>query len=897
MPALIFRRLLRLLSLRVLLCCALAGGLFYVGSIYPELATRGKKERTPLKQILHRDSIPTAPKVFPEKLSPPKEREVTKQPEAPDATAQPEAPDATAQPEAPDATAQPEATETTAQPKAPKATALPEAPKATAQPEAPEATAQPEATETTAQPKAQKATAQPEAPEATAQPEAPEDNPQVTHPILTRTHTYKNTMNFKLSTTPITMETNTKPAEGGYIRFDNYYLTGENIKCKEKDCESKKPEEAKALCDAEEKCHAFVLTFSNALELKFNTSAIIKPQPGSNIYVKRQYATRLSLPQDVCAVKMPKNISTDVSQGCKMAEFDPFNPEIMGHVHKPAKPLQCHGQPLTTYRNGMLKFLNEQNLKINRSFYQPITRIPEKDWGYNLGNETQIDVHKRKLPIPHEFIRVETRSKDGETRTEFHAAVVPNPQVMERPHRDTGIPVNVMMIGFDSLSAAHFKRVFTKANSFLSKELNTVFMKGYSIVGDGTTPALTAFLAGQFEKELPEARRGYENSDTVDKWPWVFKDYKSAGYATLFSEDCPGYGAFNYRLHGFKQPPTDHFGRYFWEAARLTSPYCIHSKPQHRIHFDYIESFFEAYPKKRKFGLSFFTDISHNNLNSIYHSAEDFFRLLKNLHQANHLNNTILITFGDHGFRYGSSRTTLQGHLEERLPHLAFTFPYWFEAEYPDVVENLRDNSETVTSPFDLYATLKHILLYPESPTGLKRGMSMFNEIPKTRGCEAAGVAEHYCPCLNLKPADPNHGHIRRSAEAVVKFINDLTSSDPKSSQLCERLSLKAIKSSHQQMANTKFAQFLGSRDAHGREPMFLKGKVVPHECNYRIQVETTPGDALFDVAVRYLDGEFRVSGDISRINMYGEQPRCILSSRPDLRKYCLCKDYKKAVQ
>ena len=154
-------------------------------------------------------------------------------------------------------------------------------------------------------------------------------------------------------------------------------------------------------------------------------------------------------------------------------------------------------------------------------------------------------------------------------------------------------------------------------------------------------------LLGKFESELPEARKGFAGSQPLDRWSHIFKDFKAQGYATLFSEDAPVYAAFNYRLHGFKDPPTDHFSRYFWEAAHMTSPQCVHSKPQHQIHFDYITSFLEAYRNQPKFGLFFMSEISHNNLENVYFCADNFVALLRHLYGGNLLNDSLLIVMSD----------------------------------------------------------------------------------------------------------------------------------------------------------------------------------------------------------------------------------------------------------
>ena len=360
----------------------------------------------------------------------------------------------------------------------------------------------------------------------------------------------------------------------------------------------------------------------------------------------------------------------------------------------------------------------------------------------------------------------------------------------------------------------------------------------------------------------------------------------------MFSEDCPQYASFNYRLLGFTEPPTDHFSRYFWQAARLTSAHCVRSQLQHQIHFNYVKSFLEAYRQQPKFGLFFFTDISHSNLKSIYSSASDFLALLRDLSNGNLLNDTLLIVMSDHGFRYGQTRATFQGRFEERLPVMSLTFPKWFQEQHSDLMKIIKENSKIVTSPFDLYATFKHMLTYPQTPVDLLRGESLLSYINRSRHCEKAGVAVHYCPCVQWKEIDTRLSHVRRAAQVVVDHVNNLTASDPLGLELCSRLELHKISTAYQKLPNLKLAQFIGSADVHGRKPMFSTGADTVHECLYQVQLQTLPGNGLYEASVNFQDGKYRIINDISRLNLYGEQPRCILDKRPDLRKYCLCKDY-----
>ena len=127
--------------------------------------------------------------------------------------------------------------------------------------------------------------------------------------------------------------------------------------------------------------------------------------------------------------------------------------------------------------------------------YQSILRPEHKDWGFELGNPISLQADERNFKLVSEFIRVELINSEGAKHVEYHAQIIPRSPV--QAHSKAGLPLSVVIIGFDSLSATHFQRALPEAYRFMTDELNSVFLKGYSIVGDGTTPALTAFMTGQ----------------------------------------------------------------------------------------------------------------------------------------------------------------------------------------------------------------------------------------------------------------------------------------------------------------------------------------------------------------------------------------------------------------
>ena len=123
------------------------------------------------------------------------------------------------------------------------------------------------------------------------------------------------------------------------------------------------PEEAKQLCNHEPKCKGFAIrTSSNEVYFKSDVTAKIIMNLGITLYIKKEHTQGLKLPRIVkhkCAVPMDDVIMSNFSEGCNLAEFDPFDPSMMKHINKPERPLSCPGRRLTQYKNGVLEFIEK----------------------------------------------------------------------------------------------------------------------------------------------------------------------------------------------------------------------------------------------------------------------------------------------------------------------------------------------------------------------------------------------------------------------------------------------------------------------------------------------------------------------------------------------------------
>ena len=284
---------------------------------------------------------------------------------------------------------------------------------------------------------------------------------------------------------------------------------------------------------------------------------------------------------------------------------------------------------------------------------------------------------------------------------------------------------------------------------------------------------------------------------------------RAHGYVTYYSEDEVYNGAITHRLQGFCKPPIDHYLLPLWYAGlnKMTSMYrkvaefgtyikghCLGSQAIYNVSFNAVQSFFEAYPNKAKFGFQFNADFCHHESFNFISLVEDrLLNFLKLMKDRNYLNNTLLILFGDHGLRYGFVRSSILGRMEERLPFLSLTFPPWFQSSYPELYANLQRNSEVLTSHFDIHATLQHILTFPKEPQDLPHGKSLLTNIG-WRTCEQAGIPFHFCPCLNWNPVSTHHKHVIKSGHAVVHKINKMLKENGLTEK-CTRLKFGKVKS------------------------------------------------------------------------------------------------------
>ena len=142
--------------------------------------------------------------------------------------------------------------------------------------------------------------------------------------------------------------------------------------------------------------------------------------------------------------------------------------------------------------------------------YQIIRGKKSTGSGYEVHKTGTLTQSKPEKILNEDMVYVEITRKDGKKQLEFHMEVSPRKEFLQRnAEAKAGIPLNVMIIGLDSTSHAHFQRKLAPVYKYMKDNLHSKMFNGYSILGDGTTAAVVGLLVGRhIDKLKPEGRKG-----------------------------------------------------------------------------------------------------------------------------------------------------------------------------------------------------------------------------------------------------------------------------------------------------------------------------------------------------------------------------------------------------
>ncbi|CAG5127023.1 unnamed protein product [Candidula unifasciata] len=490
----------------------------------------------------------------------------------------------------------------------------------------------------------------------------------------------------------------------------------------------------------------------------------------------------------------------------------------------------------------------------------------------------------------------------------YLAGIRNDSEVHKRPQVLTpeSLNLDVVILGLDSTSHLAWQRHLPKSRDYFVNVLNGTEMEVCSIFCFvfGISIEHHYFLFFKIPRHPGRHHANLALSASAltlgDIWTTPsLESLKAAGYATTWAEDDAELGTFQYRLLGkcFNNQPTDHYFRYFCVAAEPHygdfPRHCQGSRPRHSVVLDYMYQTFQMYPQQRKWMFSFQSQLSHKDNNLLSYMDDDLLEYLQTIHREKYLDNAVFIMLADHGGRFSKVRATEQGKQEERLPYFGIRFPEWFHEKYPQIIRNIKTNSQRLTTPFDVHETLMEILHYKDGGMAdiSKRGVSMFHEIPAERDCESAQIDPHWCSCLDWKSEDVNSPAVTEVVSKIVETFNNFTAGYRDE---CALLRLDKVISASSLKAKDAVLKFKDTNDGGRGRFGVMTDTTKASRVLYQVTLVTQPGAGRFEVTVSLDIRKSQLSIDpkeISRTNVYGKAPHCVEKKDAFLRPYCYCKD------
>ena len=119
-------------------------------------------------------------------------------------------------------------------------------------------------------------------------------------------------------------------------------------------------------------------------------------------------------------------------------------------------------------------------VNITELYYQPVLRKPANDIGFRYGPRNYLNpLLKIHGDLTEDFLYVTVKTSDGKIASEYQGGVVPKDDVVMQPRKPGGLPVNVMIVGFDTLSYTNFQvlqepaYVFSRISGRVLQRLST----------------------------------------------------------------------------------------------------------------------------------------------------------------------------------------------------------------------------------------------------------------------------------------------------------------------------------------------------------------------------------------------------------------------------------------
>ena len=209
------------------------------------------------------------------------------------------------------------------------------------------------------------------------------------------------------------------------------------------------------------------------------------------------------------------------------------------------------------------KYLNANNLVIEECEYATIS-WKNNDFEYKQSDAEEF-FNGSLVDSQKEFFHIKCKSTHNHKYETAYARILHNADKEESHQTLKEQPINVFMLGLDSVSRNLWLNSLPATSDLLiNGPLKATLLNFYNVVGDGTPAALIPMLTSKHEYELPDTGKYTHGAKFVDDaYPFIWADFSAdLGYATMFAEDWPSSGTFTYRMKGMRKPPVTHYMRF-----------------------------------------------------------------------------------------------------------------------------------------------------------------------------------------------------------------------------------------------------------------------------------------------------------------------------------------------
>ncbi|SPP77301.1 Hypothetical predicted protein [Drosophila guanche] len=593
------------------------------------------------------------------------------------------------------------------------------------------------------------------------------------------------------------------------------------------------------------------------------------------------------------------------SPKCKIPYVDPLTTEFVDLMYQ-VPLMECTKDPdlfSISYNRKSRHYILHLNQDVREKLYSNISdlycfyreTVAGKNDSYSM---TYPPRHFRQdVAVPRHFLGIVVQCNDMKNLSQMvHADAFAFAQYPENRNEtsDAWSGANypsVLLFGIDSMSRMNFARTMPLTSRFIRQQ-GWYEMEGYNKVGDNTLPNLLAVLTGRSPSEWSK-KCNLKIPGCFDFVTYLWDHFRSAGYLTAYAEDLPTISTFNYLKSGFTKKPVDFYLRPFMVVIEnvlkttewFSQKYCLGRRTGFSYILDYAKQLIERFVKespKPLFGLFWTSSCTHDHPRGGKLLDESFVHYMEQFKDFGLFDKAIVVLFSDHGSRYGELAQHPSGFLEERLPMLHIYLPPWYRRRYPQVARALHLNRNRLTSSYDLHLGIRSVL------ETIRPGLdfvgsakcfgcrSIFDVVPKNRGCDDANIPYHWCACDTFVPVSTS-GITKKLAGILVYRMNKYLAQLNLDTD-CQRLYLGKVVNAKRQLHFDEVGVEIGPRD--GMETFQLQFTTAPNNGQFRSVIHSDDTGTYIDID---LEG-------LSRLNSYRNESHCVEDALA--KKMCVCRKH-----